>query len=643
MQIGFALFNALAVGMAIFLVAAGITLIFGMLRILNISHGSIFMVGAYIAFTVVGTEPGSISRLLVAGLVAGGVLAAAGLCINFGVFRRLRHVDEAYSLIATFAMLMICNGVVKLIWDVNYHSVSAPDALAGAVFLGPVFVPTYSLFIIGMGIATFLALEILIHRSRIGKVVRAIAHDEWMSNLAGINTPLVYALVVMAAFFLAGMAGGMLLPNQSVSPLLFESYLLQSFMVVIIGGLGNIRGAFIASVMLGLVDGMNFLFMPELPGLLIYFLLVTFLLWRPQGLFWQPGANTAGHTEKAPDPTSVPSAMPIRLSPQLGSIIVLVAVAVASMPLYVNEGFLFVAGIAMMEALLALSWNFLFGYVGLATFGHAAFFGIGAYFVGFLLRDYGISFPLLLAGATVLGGLCSMIIGLVALRRTSGIALGILTLSLGEILRRVINYSKTLGSDDGLSGIPRPALDFGLLSVDLSSERAYFWFLCIACTAVAFLLWALTVSRFGRMMVSTRQDPLRAEFLGINVQRVRLTSFAISGAVAALAGALHAPWAQIVVPDAVSYLHSTQPMLNTLLGGSGFFWGPVVGSVAFSTLGYATRTLAGLSELISGLIVLAVVLGAPGGILGIGRQLGIFRAKRAQAGSPDDAREGARP
>jgi branched-chain amino acid transport system permease protein len=232
-----------------------------------------------------------------------------------------------------------------------------------------------------------------------------------------------------------------------------------------------------------------------------------------------------------------------------------------------------------------------------------------------------VPFPLLLIGSLLLGAAAAAIVGFIALRRTSGIALGILTLSLGEILRRVINYTDVLGSDDGLSGVPRPKLDLGLLAIDLSSERAYFWFLCIACGAAALALWALAVSRFGRTMVTARQDPSRAEFLGINVARVRLTAFVISGAVATLAGGLHVPWAQIVTPDTVSYLHSTQPMLNTLLGGSGFFWGPAVGAAFFSALGYATRTLAGLSELISGLVLLVVVLAAPGGILGLGRQL----------------------
>lgn len=619
MQIGFALFNGLTVGMSIFLVAAGITLVFGMLKILNIAHGSFFMIGAYVAYSIIGSHPESTWQLVFAAILSGFVLAGLGLLLNASVFQRLRNIGEAYSLIATFALLMICNGATKIIWGVNYHSVSAPDALAGAVIYGSFFAPSYSLFIIGLGVLTFLVLEIVVHRSSVGKIVRAIAHDSWMANLVGINTSRIYALVVMAAFFCVGMAGGLLLPNQSLTPLLFESYLLQSFMVVIIGGLGNIRGAFIGAIMLGLIEGANFLMLPGIPGILVYVILIGFLLWRPQGLFPQPGADTADRVEGMAETEGVPATMPPKsLSGGIVAAVLVVGV-LASMPFWANAGFLFIVGFAMVEAVLALSWNLLFGYAGLTTFGHAAFFAVGAYFVGFLLRqDTGIPFLALLSGSLALGALAAFIVGFVAIRRTSGIALGILTLSLGEILRRAISYSPALGSDDGLSGIPRPQIDLGPVLVDLSSERAYFWFLLAACSLVAFALWSFTVGPMGRVLIALRQDPVRAEFLGIDVRRYRLLAFVISGAVAALAGALQAPWAQIVTPEAASYLHSTQPMLNTLLGGSGFFWGPIVGSAIFSGISYATRTLAGLSEVVSGGILLVVVLAAPGGVLGLG-------------------------
>jgi branched-chain amino acid transport system permease protein len=292
--------------------------------------------------------------------------------------------------------------------------------------------------------------------------------------------------------------------------------------------------------------------------------------------------------------------------------------AIASLPLWANQGLVFLAGLTLIEAVFALSWNLLFGYTGVASFGHAAFFAIGAYLTGaFLRHGTGVPFLLLLVFAALAGAFVAWLVGLVALRRTAGIQFAILTLALSEILRICIGYSDTLGRDDGLAGIPRPKIDLGLFTIDLSSGPAYFWFLLIACVMLTALLWWLVHGPFGRVLRSIQQDAQRAAFVGIPVARYRLASFAISAAIAAVAGALAAPWSGIVTLDAAHWLHSTQPILNTLLGGAGSFWGPVVGALAFTVINYSTRTLIGLSETVVGLFLLVVILAAPTGILGL--------------------------
>jgi branched-chain amino acid transport system permease protein len=191
------------------------------------------------------------------------------------------------------------------------------------------------------------------------------------------------------------------------------------------------------------------------------------------------------------------------------------------------------------------------------------------------------------------------------------------TLALSEILRVSIGYSQTLGLDDGLSGIPRRNIDLGFTQVPLTTMSGYFWFLCVAFAFVAAGIWWFSFGSTGRVLRSVRQDPQRTAFLGVYVGGYRLLSFTVAGGIAALAGGLYAPWVQIVTPETANYLHSTQPMLNSLLGGAGFFWGPVVGTVLFSTLEYSTRTLAGLSEVISGGTLLIIILVAPSGVLGL--------------------------
>lgn len=280
----FTLINGLATGMAVFLVAAGLTLIFGILKILNFAHGSFFMIGAYVAYTIVGSNPGSIWMFVLAAVGGGLVVGALGYVTDRIVLSRLRNVDEAYMLIATFAVLLVCTGVVKMIWGVNYASVTPPPLLDGALIVGALFVPTYSIFVIIAGLIVFVALELAIHRTWLGKLLQSVANDSWMSGLLGINVPLALTATAIVSFMLAGLAGGLLLANQTLSPILGESYLLLAFMAVVIGGLGSVRGAFIAAVLLGIIESGSSLFLPNMPGMATYVFVILFLLAKPQGL-----------------------------------------------------------------------------------------------------------------------------------------------------------------------------------------------------------------------------------------------------------------------------------------------------------------------------------------------------------------------
>ena len=212
------------------------------------------------------------------------------------------------------------------------------------------------------------------------------------------------------------------------------------------------------------------------------------------------------------------------------------------------------------------------------------------------------------------------LIGIVALRRLAGIFLAVLTVALSEVLRLIIGYTKFLGREDGLNNIPRPKIDLGVFMIDLSSSEAYFIFMLLVCTLLTAALWWVVNSRFGRIFQTIRQDAERAAFIGTNVAAYRVAAFMISGGLAAIAGALFAPWTRIVTIDEVHWLMSIQPMLNTLLGGVGSFWGPIVGAVGFTVINYSTRSYVGLSEVVVGGILLVVILVAPNGIVGLFKQ-----------------------
>jgi branched-chain amino acid transport system permease protein len=251
------------------------------------------------------------------------------------------------------------------------------------------------------------------------------------------------------------------------------------------------------------------------------------------------------------------------------------------------------------------------------------FYGIGAYCTAAIIFHH-LPVPFLAAVllSTILGGVAAFVVGVIVLPRTTGIQLAVLTLALSQLALLFVSYSTFLGRDDGLSGLTRPRLDFGAFSVDLTTPARYYTFVLVVCAAVtAALLWFVSGPR-GRRLLAVRIDPERAAFLGIDVKRQRIAAFTIAGAIAALTGSLLAPWTQIIATDTMSWLTSAQPMLATLLGGAGSFWGPVIGAFALALITYFTRGLAGVSELTVGGILLVVVLVAPAGILGLVESIG---------------------
>lgn len=305
-------------------------------------------------------------------------------------------------------------------------------------------------------------------------------------------------------------------------------------------------------------------------------------------------------------------------------------VGVASVPWWANPGLLFLAGLTLIQAVFALSWNLLFGYAGLASFGHAGFFALGAYLTGACLRyNVGIPFLLLLVLAGLAGAAAAWLVGVIALRRLAGIFLAVLTVALAEVLGLVVGYADFLGREDGLNNIPRPVIHLGLGTLDLSSGPAYYLFLLVVGALIAAALAWLVNSRFGRVFQTIRLDAERAAFIGTNVAAYRLAAFMVSGGVAAIAGALFAPWTRIVTVNEVHWLTSIQPMLNTLLGGVGSFWGPIVGAFGFTLIEYNTREYAGLSELVIGGVLLLIILLAPNGIMGVLGQFQAWRLRRA--------------
>jgi branched-chain amino acid transport system permease protein len=298
-------------------------------------------------------------------------------------------------------------------------------------------------------------------------------------------------------------------------------------------------------------------------------------------------------------------------------ILLIVMVAGLCVPSFLNRGLIFIAGLVWINAVFGLSFNMLFGLSGVLSFGQAMFFAAGAYGIALLNQYHGIPFLTSLFLSGLLGGLLAVLLGWVALRRSEGVYFAILTLAFAELLHLLISNLTYFGRNDGLSGLKRPILDVLGVSIDLTQGDDFYYFIVFVCVLlIAVLRWIISTS-FGRALQALKQDPERAEFLGIPVQLHRLAAFTLAGALTAFSGALIAPWAQIVTPELAHWSNSTNPILYTLLGGSAYFWGPVLGAVVLSAVFYVTRTMVGMSDLVTGGLLLAVVLALPGGILGL--------------------------
>lgn len=301
-----------------------------------------------------------------------------------------------------------------------------------------------------------------------------------------------------------------------------------------------------------------------------------------------------------------------------------------TLPHVANGGVVFLAGLAMIDIVIALAFNFLFSTIGILSFGQSMFVIVGAYGAGFLIKsDTGISLLPALAAAGGLSGLVALVIGYVALRRSEGTYFAVLTLAFASLVWIVIGKVEAFGREDGLTGIVRPALSLGFTSLSLVEGNRFYYVVLSCCAALATVLFLATHSQFGRAARAIRLDPQRAAFLGINVQAYRLAAFVFAGIVTGLASGLLGSWTQVLTPDLGDWVQSTRPVLQTLLGGAGFFWGPVVGTIVFAGLSYATRTLAGLTDLVTGGLLLVVVLAFPGGVLGLLQRL-LVRMQRSR-------------
>jgi branched-chain amino acid transport system permease protein len=275
--------NGLQLGVQLFLMAAGLTLVFGIMNMINLTHGSLFMVGAFLAAAMLA-QTGSFWLAL---LIAVPATALAGALLEAAVLRRFYHRSHLDQVLVTFGLIMVINELVRMVWGPVPVPMPVPSFLGGSVaIVGGVTYPSFRLAILAVGLLVAVGLYVVVVHTRVGMWVRAGASNRSIASAMGVNVELVFSLVFAAGAALAGLAGIMAGPISAVQVGMGEPVLILALVVTVIGGIGSIKGAFIAAVMIGLADTFGrVLLPPALGSMIIFMMMAAILAWRPRGLF----------------------------------------------------------------------------------------------------------------------------------------------------------------------------------------------------------------------------------------------------------------------------------------------------------------------------------------------------------------------
>ena len=278
------LLNSVQYGLLLFMLAAGLTLIFGIMGVVNLAHGSFYMLGAYLAWSLA-----SLTGSFTVAILLGTTLSVLfGLLLEWLLFRHFYQRDHLDQVLLTFGLIYVFEEMRSIVWGDDVHGVAIPDLLSASIPLTDTLsYPVYRLFMSGVCLALALGLYLLISKTRLGMKIRAGAFNHEMTEALGINIKLIHAVVFALGVGLATIAGMVAAPISSVYPNMGSQVLIMCFVVVVIGGIGSVRGALIAALLVGLVDTFGKVLLPQVAGMLVYVLMAAVLLWKPEGLFKQ--------------------------------------------------------------------------------------------------------------------------------------------------------------------------------------------------------------------------------------------------------------------------------------------------------------------------------------------------------------------
>ncbi len=595
------LLTGLAGASSLFLVASGLSLIFGVTRIVNFAHGSLYMLGAFLAYTLTGALPRTFLSFWTGVIAAALVVAVIGFVIERVLLRRLYASPELFQLLATFGIVLVVQDVALKLWGAEDLLGPRAPGLSGAITMFGQRFPQYELLLIAIGPVVLAALWLLLHRTRWGILVRAATQDREMIAALGVDQAVLFSSVFALGSLLAGLGGALQLPREAASLHMDLSIITEAFVVVVVGGMGSVAGAYLAALLIATLHAFGIVIFPKITLVLIFLVMAIVLVIRPHGLL--------GRKLAVARPVTGGWAPPLpRVAPGGRLLLAAAILILALLPLGVGDYALTVLTELAILALFAASLHFIMGPGGMASFGHAAYFGLGAYAAALLVKYQAAPMAAGLLAAPLAAALVGCLFGWFCVR-LSGIYLAMLTLAFAQIVWSVaFQWSTVTGGDNGLLGV-WPA--------DWARDKTVYYLMTLAlCGAGILLLRRMSFAPFGYALRAGRDAPLRAEATGINLAALQWSAFTIAAGFAGLAGALFAYAKGSVFPTYISIGRSIDALLMVLLGGVQTASGAVVGAIAFVGLQEEIARATDLWRLFLGLLIIALVLVFPQGIAG---------------------------
>lgn len=592
--------TGLANASALFMVASGLSLIFGVTRIVNFAHGSFYMLGAYVGYSFMQVLPGAWgfwTSILLAGLIVGLI----GIVVEMLVLRPVYKAPELFQLVATFGVILVIQDLTLLVWGADDFLGPRAPGLKGIIRIMGEPIPKYDLALIALTPFVAFALWWLITKTRTGILVRAATQDREMVGALGVNQAWLFTGVFFLGCALAGLGGAVQLPKGGADLLMDFNILSAIFVVVVIGGMGSLPGAYVAAVLISVLNVFGVNYLPQSTLALMFVVMVVVLIFRPFGLFGRE--EVAGEHGQVGEPER-----PIKPAGQSARMIVMLGLGLLALLPLVGDSFIqvLITDIAIF-CLFAASLHFLLGLGGLVSFGHAAYFGGGAYAAALLVTYAGTPMELALILAPLAAGLTAIIFGWVCLRLT-GVYFAMLTLAFAQLLwSLVFQWGDFTGGDDGLVDI--------WPSEWASGTTTFYYLALVLCIGGIIILRHTAHSPFGYALRGARDSARQAEATGINTKHVQWVAFGFAGAMAGIAGGLFVFSKGSIFPNELEIARSFDALIVVFLGGVKTLAGGVVGGAALEgAKDYITRFE--YWRLLLGLLIIFVVILAPDGIAG---------------------------